>query len=96
MPRMGMLARISVALAVASCHAVAIIVISQTPSEGSWQWFPAFVIDFPVSLIWLFLLQSSMSPLMFFGLFGSAWWFYVAFWFTRPILRPSRHGDSNA
>lgn len=96
MPRWGKLARFSVALAIACCHVVLIIAISRTPSEGSWQWFPAFVIDFPASLVWLLLLQSVMSPLIFFGLFGSAWWFYLVIWFTRVIDLPPNHGDRNA
>jgi hypothetical protein len=84
-----------VAAAFAAGHALLAIVILANPSEGSWGLFPAFVIDFPFSLVWLLLLQSLMSPGVFFVLFGSAWWYVLVFgaqWLFGRLVAGSSSG----
>jgi len=39
----------------------------------SWGWFPMFVIDFPISILFLLFLQGQPQFLVY-GLFGSLWW----------------------
>jgi hypothetical protein len=42
--------------------------------EGSWQWFPVFLIDFPFSIV-LMPLVNRLPPLAVFAVFGTIWWF---------------------
>jgi len=76
----GKATRLAAASVIAIAHLMLSVVVAQTPSEGSWQWFTMFVVDFPFSLLWLLLLQGVMDPLIFFGMLGSAWWFQVTYW----------------
>jgi hypothetical protein len=63
--------------AAAALHFLISIFVAQSPSEGSWQWFPIFVIDFPASIVPLTLFPSSVPSIVAFGLFGSLWWFFL-------------------
>jgi hypothetical protein len=47
------------------------------PSEGSWRWFPAFLVDLPFSLL-LIELPESVPPLVVYGVLGSLWWYLIA------------------
>jgi hypothetical protein len=51
-------------------------------SAGSWDWFPLFVLDLPLSLTFPSL-QSKASNVVLFGGLGTLWWF-VLVWM--PIL----------
>jgi hypothetical protein len=44
-------------------------------TEGSWGWFLVFLVDLPVSL--LFVRVSILDPLLVFGIGGTAWWFVI-------------------
>ena len=61
----------------ASIHFLICLFVANTPSEGSWQWFPIFVIDLPASLIPLVLSPKWLPPLLSFGVVGSVWWYFV-------------------
>ena len=45
-------------------------------SEGSWGWFPVFVVDFPFSILLLPALKVA-PPLLVFGIVGTAWWYLI-------------------
>ena len=47
------------------------------PTEGSWKWFPAFLVDLPFSLLLVFL-QNVVSPLLVFGILGTLWWYFLS------------------
>jgi hypothetical protein len=46
-------------------------------SEGSWGWFPVFVVDFPFSIALLPLLKVA-SPILVFGFLGTLWWYALS------------------
>ena len=94
--KIGESKRHAVAGVIAAGHLLLSIAVSQAPSEGSWQWFPAFVIDFPFSLVWLHLLQGYVPPLAFFAIAGSAWWYALVYWFTGLFVSKAPRRDSNA
>jgi hypothetical protein len=76
--------------AAAVLHFILCIFVANSPAEGSWQWFPVFVIDFPASIVPLTLVPSSVPPLVSYGLLGSAWWYLVIsaiIWFVKQIGR---------
>ena len=64
--------------AIAALHFLVCIIVANTPAEGSWQWFPMFVIDFPASMLPLLLGHVSVPPLLSFGVVGSVWWYFIA------------------
>ena len=53
------------------------LVIQQHPTEGSWTWFPMFLVDFPASLLAM-LLGYVLPPLAAFGIVGTVWWYQVS------------------
>jgi hypothetical protein len=67
----------AVALVVVCIHFALCLYISKTPAEGSWQWFPLFVVDFPASLVALFLVRPAISAFPIYTLVGSLWWYGV-------------------
>jgi hypothetical protein len=74
--------------AAAMLHFVLCVFVANSPAEGSWQWFPIFVIDFPASIVPLTLFPSSIPPLVSYGVFGSVWWFLLAsgiIWFVKQV-----------
>jgi hypothetical protein len=78
-----------VAVLAAALHLIFCVVLQLSGSEGSWRWFPAFLLDFPVSV--LFMMLGFLPPMFLFGILGSAWWFFVA----RLLLGSSREaGDA--
>jgi hypothetical protein len=74
----------------AIAHLIFVMVIAQTPAEGSWQWFPVFVLDFPVSWISILLANAGLSPFFAFGLIGTLWWFAVVSVMTYGICHFQR------
>jgi len=92
----GKKTRLAAASVIAIVHLILSVVVAQTPSEGSWQWFTMFVVDFPFSLLWLLLLQSVMDPLIFFGILGSAWWFQITYWMLGLVACGMSRWRSNA
>ena len=62
----------------AAVHLAICFTVTQQPSEGSWGWFPVFVLDFPFSIVITMLSPRGSDPLMWFGVLGSAWWFFLA------------------
>lgn len=44
------------------------------------MWFPVFVVDFPFSILLLFVGQlfPFVSPLVIFGIGGTLWWYFVS------------------
>ena len=76
--------------AAAVLHFLICIFVANTPAEGSWQWFPIFLIDFPASIVLLTLIPSSIPPVISYGLFGSVWWFLLTsgiIWFVKQVGR---------
>ena len=57
-------------------HMVACVVVQFGPSEGSWQWFPFFFIDFPISIFLMFL-GNILPGFVVFGIFGTLWWYLI-------------------
>ena len=55
------------------------------PSEGSWTWFPVFLVDFPFSIL-PFMASNTLhesagidlSPFVTFGITGTVWWYFVS------------------
>ena len=55
------------------------------PSEGSWTWFPVFLVDLPFSMLPL-LAGSAISnfagldvgPFVLLGLSGTIWWYFLS------------------
>ncbi len=53
------------------------------------DWFLAYLVDFPASVLGMFL--SYVTPPIFaFGIVGSLWWYYVGY-FVRLVYRKIRH-----
>ncbi len=87
----GSIVRDKAVLAVACIAAVAhfafALFIHFSPAVGSWQWFPVFVADFPVSILPLLVIPPSVPPLLTFGAIGSVWWFLLAGWAALLVRR---------
>ena len=68
-----------VSLVLPACHLGLCLAtrVGLLASEGSWAWFLVFVIDFPISVLLLPLLNIT-DPLLVFGLLGTAWWFLIS------------------
>jgi hypothetical protein len=50
-------------------------------SEGSWGWFPVFVVDLPISIVFA-PLAGPIHPFLVFGVLGTLWWFIL----TRAVV----------
>ena len=55
------------------------------PSEGSWTWFPVFLVDFPFSILPLMAtaalpegLAARIPPLVVLGIPGTVWWYFLS------------------
>jgi hypothetical protein len=57
------------------------LLINSSKSEGSWQWFPVFIIDLPISLYVVRHGDMFGSPLLTFGILGTLQWFLVSLLF---------------
>jgi hypothetical protein len=73
----------------ATIHLLWCIFISHARSEGSWQWFPIFAVDFPFSIIPLVLLPQSVPPILAYGVLGSIWWFVLGYMAMRVLKKIS-------
>ena len=83
----------AVPLAFVGLHLLFCLVVYGSPSEGSWQWLPMLLIDFPASLLVLLLARVyGMPPLLLFGVIGSLWWYLLVRWVAR-WLRKDRRWD---
>lgn len=87
--------RLAAGSVVAAGHAVLAVAMSLTQADGSWQ-ATMFVVDFPFSLLWLWLLRDAMDPLTFFAMAGSAWWFQLAYGFVWAIWAVIPKDDGSA
>ena len=58
-------------------HVIVCIIVQFSPSEGSWQWFPVFLVDLPISVLLMFLgyLLPGWAVL---GIFGTLWWYFIS------------------
>lgn len=72
----------------AFCYAVDSGVIA---TEGSWQWFPPFLLDFPISILFAWL-GRIIDPFILFGIAGSLW-AMLTFWFLRLTSQRGRSKD---
>jgi hypothetical protein len=61
-------------LALAAIHLILVFAIYTQHFEGSWGGFFLFVIDFPFSLIILFL-SKLLNGWIAFAILGSLWWY---------------------
>lgn len=84
------------AVAIIHVAVVAIIFSTAGKSEGSWQGFQAFFIDFPISILFLSMSDSHALPLVH-ATIGSIWWFALTWAVVRATLfilqRRRRHLD---
>lgn len=53
------------------------------------DWFLAFLVDFPASVLGMFLSYLT-PPVVAFGIVGTLWWYYVAY-FVTFIYRKIKH-----
>jgi hypothetical protein len=58
------------------CLCLATMVLLRN-AEGSWMWFPMFIVDFPFSILLLFIGRICPYPLLVFGIGGTLWWYFV-------------------
>ncbi len=77
----------SVGVVLGAVHMAFAIQVSNSQSEGSWLWFPVFLIDFPFSVLPLVLLPKEVPPLVAFGVTGSIWWFAIGFFGVRVVRK---------
>ena len=66
--------------------------LDRSPSEGSWGWFPAFLLNFPASLLTFPMTRLGIPPLIAFVTVGSIWWLFlvwVASWIYWGSGRPA-------
>jgi len=63
-------------LALVLLHVILCIIVQFRPTEGSWQWFPVFLIDLPFSMLLMFL-GYLLPGWAVFGIFGTLWWYLV-------------------
>jgi hypothetical protein len=80
--RMANHSRLSVPASLVGClcagaHIALCIELVVHPDEGGWQWFPAFLIDFPASFVPLFLTRLGAPPFGAFAVVGSLGGFYL-------------------
>jgi hypothetical protein len=62
--------------------------------DPSGDWFLAFLIDFPASIIAMFA-SYVMPAVLAFGIVGTIWWYYVGYFIRflyRKITHPSGPG----
>lgn len=78
---------ILIASAIAAAHVLlsCAIGLGWIVFEGSWGGFVLFVVDFPVSLLMLFL-QDRFNPFLMHAIFGTLWWFLIAWLIVRAVL----------
>jgi hypothetical protein len=69
------------------------------PSEGSWTWFPVFIVDFPFSILVLWaegVLHESagvdLPPLVTFGIAGTIWWYFLSAIVVSVVARLKARG----
>jgi hypothetical protein len=55
-------------LVAALIHLGLCLYVHYQPAEGSWQWFPVFIVDFPGSLAALLLTRAAVPPFVAFAL----------------------------
>ena len=78
----GILRPVGPLLVLPALHLALCIFVQLHPTEGSWWWFPLFVVDFPFSFLLMLLkvLLPSGLPTGFivFGVFGTMWWYFLS------------------
>ena len=77
----------------AGLHLIGCLYVYATPSEGSWQWFPIYIVDFPASLVPLRVIPASVPPLISFGVVGTLWWYFIVRMVVGLVM--SRHMRKN-
>jgi len=65
-------------------HLALCFMLSLGSSEGSWRYFPLFVVDFPASFV--FVRLGFLTPMLVFILFGTLWWYLISL-FIRLAFR---------
>jgi hypothetical protein len=58
-------------------HVGTVFLVFKQDYEGSWGGFFLFILDMPASL--LILLPLHWNQWIFFGIFGSLWWYGIGF-----------------
>jgi hypothetical protein len=69
--------RVALGVAFTIAHWFICVYVSNTPSEGSWGWYPVFLLDLPLSIVLEVLSGPNSSALFIYGVIGSLWWFFV-------------------
>jgi hypothetical protein len=79
----------------ATVHFAAILAIwwhSTAGNTGGWDWAFAFFLDFPVS-IGLFPMCRLVPSVFVFGVFGSAWWYFLLWTIGRLVAGRRAQGS---
>jgi hypothetical protein len=66
-----------VGLVFLALHTVALSVIASQSFEGSWGGFFIYILDMPVSFIYLPLVNSQQEQWLVSALVGGAWWYVI-------------------
>ena len=82
---------------VAALHLLPCLALTfdKSSADGSWHWFPIFIVDLPISLLFPSL-QHSVPDAVLFGVFGTLWWFLLASCLVAVINLARRERAKNA
>ena len=82
---------------VAALHLLPCLALTfdKSSSDGSWHWFPMFIVDLPISILFLSL-QDFFPDAVLFGAFGTLWWFLLASCLVGVINLARRERARNA
>jgi hypothetical protein len=73
-------------------HLCFCLLIQFSHTEGSWGWFPVFVVDLPFSFLLFGAERYFGGPLIEYGLLGTLWWFFLS-WFLFRLFSDGFFSD---
>lgn len=68
-----------------AAHMLFCIYVESTPS-AEWGWVVVTAIDFPISAVLIALLHN-LPPLVYFGIFGTLWWYLMGWLGAKLMIR---------
>jgi hypothetical protein len=72
-------------LALLLLHSLLVAVIASQRYEGSWGGFLIYIIDLPVSLLYLHLVKSTSQQVIASIVLGGIWWYVVGSVLARGV-----------